>query len=1112
MSDIATYSFLPWLRQGVANTITSADNDAGVKTRTSVHVELTLSGDPVAAGAELTQSIARDVALYGPGDIVGIDTRAIFRTEPRGWTTNFEANYLPLIEFYDEDFPWRYTPAAPNGVRLRPWIALVVLAENEFDEGKNVANRPLPYISVADSTAFPPADQLWAWAHVHFNQSLAGAPGEVVSPDMIAVLPRVQAALSANRDVAYSRLVCPRRMADNTAYHAFVVPVFETGRLAGLGQAPDAAPHATFSAWAGYPGKAEPTNYPIYYRWYFRTGSHGDFEYLLRLLQPQPVDKRVGRRDMDAQDPGSNLPGIDDPALGGILRLGGALRVPREDLSGPDLAEEEKYENWAQPYPHPFQQALARFVNLPDDYAAQSAANANYATGLPGVADDPDPLITAPLYGQWHALTQRLLYNRDGSAAPNADNWVHELNLDPRFRVAAGFGTDVVETNREEYMNDAWTQIGDVLAANHHIRRLQLAKEVSWRWYDRHLTTLAGVNQERALSITAPVTPRVLTGGATVQSLQSASLVTPAHISTAMRRVMRPGARLMSSLPFDATNTPHNLLARVNAGEVSAAPPKVVPPGVPTVDQVAQAIEPKGVPAGILDLLHRFPWLPLAVLLIGALLAVVVGVLIGLLLPALGLVVGLVIAAVALAAYSVLQHWQAADAPGQAIREQDQTPATVDTLPHSPDFTLAKPGSSVRPTTGVTDSIVATRFKAGLRDSFALLAASQTVSARPAPVALDLPSLTATMVTAVDPQVTIPARGLTMVAIPPWIRDLIGDDFREVMAYPKIDLPMYEPLKGISVELFLPNINLIPPNSITLIETNQKFIESYMVGLNHEFARKLLWNAYPTDQMGSYFRQFWDVRSVFNTENLNDQQLKEKLYDIPELHRWPPSSHLGDHNNRASPGEVGPEAVLVIRGELLKKYPTAVIYAQLAEWARKPDGSIDLTKSRSLVALTAGEEVTPPHDKVRTPLYEAKVDPDIYFFGFDLTVAEAKGDSGEHPNDKPGWFFVIKERPGEPRFGLELQRYNGLEIFDELTWDDALPGAAAGQFLPAGSLTSVALAPVPPPDNEGKTPQHNEDLQVGGAEASSARWAYLLYRAPVMIAIHADELLTKTGS
>ena len=172
-----------------------------------------------------------------------------------------------------------------------------------------------------------------------------------------------------------------------------------------------------------------------------------------------------------------------------------------------------------------------------------------------------------------------------------------------------------------------------------------------------------------------------------------------------------------------------------------------------------------------------------------------------------------------------------------------------------------------------------------------------------------------------------------MLSIPPWIRDQIGEQFGEVMAYPKIDLPMYEPLKAISIELFLPNINLIPPNSITLIETNQKFIEAYMVGLNHEFARKLLWREYPTDQRGSYFRQFWDVRSHIDAEGLSGDPLKEKLYDIPELHRWAPDSSLGSHNNRAAPGQTGEQAVLVIRGELLKKYPTAVIYAQRAAWA-----------------------------------------------------------------------------------------------------------------------------------------------------------------------------------
>src|SRR6202022_352385 len=98
--------------------------------------------------------------------------------------------------------------------------------------------------------------------------------------------------------------------------------------------------------------------------------------------------------------------------------------------------------------------------------------------------------------------------------------------------------------------------------------------------------------------------------------------------------------------------------------------------------------------------------------------------------------------------------------------------------------------------------------------------------------------------------------------------------------------PMYEPLKKKSIELFLPNINLVAPNSITLIETNQKFIESYMVGLNYEFGRKLLWRGYPTDQRGSYFRQFWDVRSYVPSPGETPAQLSEKLKDIPPIHQW----------------------------------------------------------------------------------------------------------------------------------------------------------------------------------------------------------------------------------
>ena len=124
--ELGTYTFLPWLRQGIANKIQAADLDASVKVRAKINVKLDLKGCGGEAG-DVNSPISKNVALYGPGDIIGIEARAIIKTEPHNWITNFEPNYLPFVEFYDEDFPWRYTPAAPSAGRLRPWITLVVL-------------------------------------------------------------------------------------------------------------------------------------------------------------------------------------------------------------------------------------------------------------------------------------------------------------------------------------------------------------------------------------------------------------------------------------------------------------------------------------------------------------------------------------------------------------------------------------------------------------------------------------------------------------------------------------------------------------------------------------------------------------------------------------------------------------------------------------------------------------------------------------------------------------------------------------------------------------------------------------------------------------------------
>ena len=85
---------------------------------------------------------------------------------------------------------------------------------------------------------------------------------------------------------------------------------------------------------------------------------------------------------------------------------------------------------------------------------------------------------------------------------------------------------------------------------------------------------------------------------------------------------------------------------------------------------------------------------------------------------------------------------------------------------------------------------------------------------------------------------------------------------------------MYEALRDLSQDFLFPGLEHVPPNTVTLLETNPKFVESFLVGLNAEMSRELLWRNYPTDQRGTYFRQFWDTSAgERSTGHRNDQQV-----------------------------------------------------------------------------------------------------------------------------------------------------------------------------------------------------------------------------------------------
>ena len=99
-------------------------------------------------------------------------------------------------------------------------------------------------------------------------------------------------------------------------------------------------------------------------------------------------------------------------------------------------------------------------------------------------SDSPTPTTTSPCWpgrcrGSAHRSTDSCRSGRPRgrptSAPGRVPPWLDEVNLDPRHRVAAGLGAEVVRRNQEHYVEEAWRQVGDVLAANRLRRRAEFS-------------------------------------------------------------------------------------------------------------------------------------------------------------------------------------------------------------------------------------------------------------------------------------------------------------------------------------------------------------------------------------------------------------------------------------------------------------------------------------------------------------------------------------------------------------------------------------------------------------------------------------------------------------
>lgn len=333
-------------------------------------------------------------------------------------------------------------------------------------------------------------------------------------------------------------------------------------------------------------------------------------------------------------------------------------------------------------------------------------------------------------------------------------------------------------------------------------------------------------------------------------------------------------------------------------------------------------------------------------------------------------------------------------------------------------------------------------------------------------------------------------------------------NFEPIMRAPVVDDATYAPLAKISQDYILPGVEALQNNGVTLMEENHRFIEAFMTGVNHEMVRELVWERFPTDKRATVFRYFWDP--VVDTDPHPDIQV---------IHRW--QGPLG--KNEAVHG--GSNLVLVIKGDLIRRYPGTIIYA------------VRLS-SRSAEGWQYWSDIYPDHqppeiddDVIISPVFRAHIGTDILFAGFPFALDDVQG-----PTKNGQYYFVLEENQDLPRFGLDVQSIgvrkpnlvlSGTFVIEATTAsEEAPPSTVIGsRFSTAGSAITDAgftMAGVTTAEDD-QTPSGDlgwNDIPADHLKAdyinrfnnvgkNSAEVALRTYQKPIRILVHASHVLAQ---
>jgi hypothetical protein len=577
---------------------------------------------------------------------------------------------------------------------------------------------------------------------------------------------------------------------------------------------------------------------------------------------------------------------------------------------------------------------------LPTDVSADLATLQLPARDLQG-----RPIVSLPRYGDaW-----------DASAQPST--WGKELNLDPRHRGTAGVGLAVGIGTQESLIDEIMANLGALHEARQRVRHLTLGLAASRSLWKRRVPA----NPIERLWLLGPSMRRLLTPDGSVSDLATADERTMPRgtFSAAARRVLRAGPARTAIAA--APPTPIELITSSNR---QPPPPTSGIDGIPFTAAALHTLDQARVQTIHVGHANNAK---------------------------------LLAAATDLAANTATTVRPAASQLVTAMGEASQTGKVV---PWAPLLaTLAAADSSViAQTRNPAGSIaVATRGLSGLHgagttdpadaDLIGLLTAVGPLEADdPSLLPVTVDALAAGVGEAFDPAGdAAPAAQRVLATITG------GVDPAQPLAPPEpcvgLDRPAWEDLAAAFPEWLLPGIGELPEDCVIALESNAIFIDAYLVGLNTQLLSELRWCNIPTATGCTPIRRFWDR---------NDTTSGARGDDVIGLALWPGASALGHASHRAA-GATGRELVIAVRGELLLRYPTTLVYLQSAipPGASAPDFDND------------------PEDDTarRMPGFRGRIGADVVFYGFPAVDETALAQN----------WLVFEEPPAGFRFANDVQ-------------------------------------------------------------------------------------------